>query len=299
MAVTTAKITWPTTVANRTVTRLFQLIRDFLTTNGWTLLTDDSALATPSITVTYNRNTGYTGDNPIVQLISGTSGSNYTITARPYESWNAGTKTGTNASYVFGSITYSLTYDSEIWLSCAPEFILLSAIYQDGAGSGHGMVAGVSCIERLAGDTDSGTFFGSVNTYLHGDSTNGPRLFVPKLWNGNTGLNAAYTAYNNLGLSTVDTNFLAGGLSYPDEAGKNVIFTLGAHAYSYGRLKGQIYGLGMTTGAGTLYAEMPLLTYLPNATSPEWLVTRSSASPVSLLSYPMLMQVASTITSLA
>jgi hypothetical protein len=299
MPVATAKIYWPTYVANRTVTRLFQLIRDFVTLNGWTLLTDDSGAATPAITVTYNRDTGYTGDNPIVQLISGTSGSNYTITARAYESWNTGTKTGTNLAYSNGLVTYSLTYDSEIWISCAPEFILLSALYQDGAGSGNSMLAGVTCIERLAGDTDSGTFFGAVSSALQYDNAAGtiagPKLWVPKLWNGSTGINAYYSVYSELGLSTVNSNFLSGGLAFPDENERHVIFKLGAHFQSYGRLKGQLYGLATTTGAGdSIPAELPVGVYLPNATNPEWLLARTSYN-----AYSFLMQVSSPVTSLA
>lgn len=290
MPVATAKIDWPAYVANRTVTRLFQLMRDFLTGNGWTVLTDESSAATPYIVVTYNRNTGFTGDDPIVQLLSGTSGSNYTITARPWESWNTTTKTGTNVAGATGAFTYSLTYDSEIWLSCAPEFILMSGLYQSGTGDGHTIVTGVTCMERLVGDQDTGTFYGSIwyGTFGH---ANGPRFYVPKNFVGTTGSNAYYSTFSELGYP-LDANYL-GGLHFTDESDSHVIFSMGAHSLTYGRLKGKLYGLALSTN---ISPELPVCSYLPNNTTPEWLVTKHSNNNGT---YAILMQVSSTITVLS
>jgi len=285
MPVSTIKVDWPAKVQNRTVSRLVQIIRDFVVSNGWTLLTDESAAASPYITVTYNRNTGFTGDNPIVQIYTGTSGTNNLVYFRAYESWNTVSKTGTNSAAGVPGLSYKLANDNEFWFSCAPEFILGANISQDGTTRLFTYVIGVSCIERLPGDEDTGTFYGAVYSSLFSNSPDACIIYVPKLFNGNTSTNASYNVSVPFN-STTGTNV---GLTFADQTDAHIVLLPVAHKLDYGRHKGRIYGFALTTHTRR---DFGFGTYLPNSTNPEWLVTKWSGNAT----YNLLMQVSNTVT---
>jgi hypothetical protein len=296
MPVATAKIVWNQSTSNKTYTRFLQLIRDFLTGNGWTVLTDKTAdVAAYYFVVTYNRNTGYTGDNPIVQIALSTTGTpaNPRIIQTAYESWNTGTATGTNASvnadrYAPG---LSLTDNFTFYISCDSTFILTSSSVRTAVSSAFTYKAayGLVCLERRAGDADTGTFYGIVTDEAW---TNTQRIYVPKLWNGSTGATAYFETRTKLGNPTTATSTYLTGLYDLDESNKHVVFNLYASRAASGKLKGKVYGFGVTT----FNRRLGHFTLLPSSSSPEWLATKNISYDIR---YTVAMQVANSISTLS
>jgi len=288
MAVATAKIVWTQSTANKTVNRLLQLIRDFVVSNGWTVLTDNSALASPYIVLTYNRNTGYTGDNPIVHIAYLTTSSTNRFVMTAYETWNTVTSTGTNPSSNADryapvvSTTDNMTY----YISCDSTFILVwSIVDHPTLSQTYRGPHGITCIERRAGDTDTGPFYGIVTDHIMNNGTNPGLIYVPKLWNGSVTTAAYYELYTKLSAIT--------GLYGLDEAKKHVIFTQYAARTTLGRLRGQLYGYGLST----YHERVAHGTFLPSEASPQWMLLKPV--PDYDNRYTNAVQVSSTITTLS
>jgi hypothetical protein len=310
MAVVTACVQWRgnTPTANRTNTHMLMTLRDFIVgtgvgQGGWTLLTDQTTATRPYIVVTFNRNTGFPGDNPIIYLGVYAGGQNYTsspyVYMLPYESWDSTALVGTNPGVVNAGANsyfdpawftvdaispYSLSEDSDLWISVDTTglFILTSSQWNSGDGLGNYPVTGVTCVQRLAGDSDLGSFYGHFDQFTWGNSKT---FYIPKRWDGQTGLNGVLSSQNKLGQPNNN------GLYYPNESGQHVIFDMGCSFPTLGKLKGQLYGVGTTTYSYGLGHH----TLLPNATSPQYLNTKWNGD----MRWSLTMQVASTHTILS
>jgi len=294
MAVATAKIVWNQSTSNKTYTRFLQLMRDFLTGNGWTVLTDKTADITAYyFVVTYNRNTGYTGDNPIVQISLVTATAPTRITQTAYESWNSGTATGTNAAsnpdrY---ATMMSLTDNFTFYISCDSTFILTSCSVQSSVSSSYTYrgAYGLVCLERRSGDADTGTYYGILTDEPFSTTQ---KIYVPKLWNGSTTTSAYFDTRTKLGNPTTATSSYLTGLYDLDESRKHVIFNLYGSRAANGKLKGKLYGCGVST----FNRRAGHFVLLPNSTSPQWLLTKYNGLDYR---YTVGMQVASTISTLS
>lgn len=300
MAVATAKIVWTGNTANKTYTRFLQLIRDFLVSNGWTVLTDKTAdVAAYYFVVTYNRNTGYAGDNPIVQINMITSGTptNPRIIMTAWESWNSATATGTNGSVNVDRYApnFNLTDNFTFYISCDSTFILMASSMKTAVANAHMFkgVYGLVCIERRAGDADTGTFYGIFTDEAW---SNTARIYVPKLWNASVGASAYFDVRNKLGnTSTATSTYVNNGLYDLDESHKHVIFNLYANRAANGKMKGKLYGCGTTT----FNRRVGHFTLLPNSTTPQWILTKNGGYGVFDYRYTTAMQVASSISTLS
>lgn len=267
----TAKIEWRSNTPNKTVTRFLQLIRDFAidqTANGgrWNLLYDNSTdVAAPYFVITYNRNTPYPGDNPIV-MVSSTVGANPTISVRAYESFEAPPGVNLASAHASDLAGYSLTNNTDFWITASPTHFLVASSFVNGLGTGIYAAHGVACIERLTGDSDSGTFYGQMGVNAWSSTKS---LYVPKRWDG------ALTTSAVFNISNVLNNTDNRGLIGTDEAGKHAIFDMAVSRPDFGKLKGKLYGVATATYGQDLAPGL----FLPDSTSPEWLVTKGSTTP--------------------
>lgn len=107
-------------------------------------------------------------------------------------------------------------------------------------------------------------------------------MYIPKRWDGAT-TSASYIGVTTRLGGTVNT-----GLYGVDETGKHVVLDLGASLANQGRLKGRLFGVGITTFGYELGFGM----LLPSVAAPEWLVSKWAAD----LRYSIVMKVASVIT---
>jgi hypothetical protein len=250
MAVSTLLVQWTASTTTRTATKLTQVIRDFLQTNGWTIVDDMSSTAwnyggqnRPSIVVTYNRNTGFTGDNPLILISTYVQSSVNYLYFYAIESWNTSTKTFTgmtSSPYAFTVISY--TSNMDLLISCDSTFIV--ATCKVGGVRQSNQLFGVCCYERYSGDQDLGSFYGTVVFTTSG-------IGIPRIWHNTTafGSNSTSSAQMNIG-TIVGNNWSA--LSTVDEGGNDVIFPIYVHNYAYGRHKGLLYGMRVTTNSATV-----------------------------------------------
>lgn len=248
MAVSTLSVQWTSSTAVRTQTKLIEVIRDFLQTNGWTIVDDMSStgwthggVARKAIVVTYNRNTGFSRDNPLILINALLSSSIEYLYFYAIDSWNTSTKTFTGMTtnpYAYTKVSYTSNLD--LLISCDSTFLLMtSKIAGVRQTSGAQALSGVCCYERYAGDQDGGSFYGSVVF-----STSG--INVPRIWYDTSTFsnNSSSTAQMNLS-TIVGANWSC--LSSVDEAGNDVIFPVYVNKFDYGRHKGILYGLRVTT----------------------------------------------------
>jgi hypothetical protein len=155
-------------------------------------------------------------------------------------------------------------------------------------------VYGLVCIERRAGDADTGTFYGIFTDDAWGSAS--PKIYVPKIWNGSTAANAYFDIRNKLGNTVTATSIYASiGLYDLDESHKHVIFNFYASRAANGKLKGKLYGCGATT----FNRRVGHFTLLPNNTTPQWILTKNGGYGVFDYRYTTAMQVASSITTLS
>jgi hypothetical protein len=208
------------------------------------------------------------------------------VYVRAVESWNAVTHVGTNhAIWPYNTsigapgnatdptfcpngsqIAFQLGHDTDLWISVSPEYILMASRwsatddsnYVDGRG--FSIVCGVTCIERLPGDTDVNSFYGNFNSFCWDKKL----FYVPKRWDNSVGIASRYGLATKLGLADLR------GLSGLDEAGRHLIFDIGVNAAEVGKFKGKLYGVGVST-YGT---ELGFGLLLPTAIAPQWLVTK-------------------------
>lgn len=290
MAIQTAHIKWRAHTPDKTYTRLCKLVRDLMVAAGWTVLTDQSDLLNhqPWVVLKFSRNTGFAGDDPVVllQFINNPGGGAPYFYFQAMEGWNVGAQTTVNLSYLSSNyqIYYHLNYDCDIWLSTDSTFVLGSSIvnYQDG-GSYCLSAVGVVCMQRLPGDVDPGCMFGNFHQETWGGNK---RLFVPRRGYDNaTWTSSAYNVTNKLNASD------NGGMWTPDEAGNHAIFDMTASITVFGKLKGALYGVA----SATLNYDLPPAMLLPNAASPQWMVTRWNSD----FNHCVLMAVAPTIQELS
>jgi hypothetical protein len=110
--------------------------------------------------------------------------------------------------------------------------------------SGSQALSGVCCYERYAGDQDLGSFFGSVVFNSNG-------IGVPRLWYESAAFASGSTVTSQMNLSTIlGANWSS--LSTVDEAGNDVIFPVYVNKFDYGRHKGILYGLRVTTNSASV-----------------------------------------------
>jgi len=245
MAVSTLLAQWTASTTNRGRQKLVQTIRDFLQTNGWTIV-DDMTVATwtyggqarHAIVVTYNRNTGFSGDNPLVIISSYVASSVEYLYLYAIESWNTSTKAFTGMAtgrYAFTVVSY--TSNMNFHLSCDSTFIVMTSsiagVRQSNA------LSGVCCFERYAGDQDLGTFYGSI-------VFNSNSIGVPRSWSNTTVFGSNGTSSDVLNFNTlIGANWTA--MTVVDQAGNDVIFPVYITDVLYGRHKGIVYGMRVTS----------------------------------------------------
>lgn len=245
MAVSTLLVQWTSSTATRTTTKLIQVIRDFLQTNGWTIVDDLSVTGWTSggqtrstIVVTYNRNTGFERDNPLIIINTWTQSSIWYLYLYPIDTWNTSTKTytGMNVSpYVYTKISF--TSNMDLLISCDSTFIVMTSKINNVRQSL--ALSGICCFERYSGDQDLGSYYGSVVFNTAG-------IGVPRLWSDAQSFASGSTGTSKMNLSTiVGANWSS--LSTVDEAGNDVIFPVYVNKFEYGRHKGMLYGLRVTT----------------------------------------------------
>jgi len=250
MAVSTLSIQWTASTATRTATKLIQIIRDFVQTNGWTIVDDMSSSGwtyggqtRQAVVVTYNRNTGFSGDNPLIIISTYVQASVNYLYFYAIESWNTGTKTFTGLTtspYAFTATSY--TSNMDLLISCDSTFIVgtckVGGVRQSNA------LFGVCCYERYSGDQDLGSFYGTIVFNNNG-------IGVPRIWYDTSSYssNSATATQMNIG-TIVGNNWTS--LSTVDEAGNDVIFPVYVHNYQYGKHKGIVYGMRVTTNSATV-----------------------------------------------
>lgn len=253
MAVSTLLVQWTASTATRTPTKLIQTVRDFLQTNGWTIVDDLSVTGWTSggqtrstIVVSYNRNTGFVGDNPLILINTWTQSSIWYLYAYPIDTWNTSTKTytGMNVSpYAYTKISF--TSNMDLLISCDSTFFLMTCKI-DGVRqtSGSNALSGICCFQRYPGDQDSGSYYGAVVFTTAG-------IGVPRLWYESAAFASGSTVTSQMNLSTIlGANWSS--LSTVDEAGNDVIFPVYVNKFDYGRHKGILYGLRVTTNSASV-----------------------------------------------
>lgn len=339
MAVLTAKVEWRANTANKTTQRFLELLRDFIvTTAGWTLLTDQigSGAENAYFVVTKDRQTGFTGDNPIVRIQyldgigkgwnnagsfikftcysawSGTTGTNPTTMLSPWDDFSSSAADGGGKYYMSSAqaLNFSTVFDTDFYISVdtTGKFILATSKVIDwgntssGASSNgvlYGPIQGIACFERLAGDTSTGTYFGHVDTCRTLFKHTVGRFPVPLRW-------------DNVNSSNSDCYFNVGtrlGIGYNtltnvNESGKHVMLDLELRRQDYNRIRGKIYGLALTTQTQLF----PHHTIFPSVSAPEWLICKvghvgytgvTENNQIAGSPYNMGMQIGSTITTLS
>lgn len=185
MALVTKKIEWRLTTPLKTQEKMLDLVVGVATDAGWTVLYDQSSLATdPYVVLESNRPpTGFVGDiiKMVVQVGTNSNGASVPgpfLMTYPIEDFDTGTNTMINVGdggdaainpdqYSItlwrhtSVVPFSLTYDSDVWVSVDTTFFLMTGQMDNFLGTGLNPVHGVVNFERLAGDTDPGTFYGA------------------------------------------------------------------------------------------------------------------------------------------
>lgn len=274
---------------NKTVAAVLNSLKNFLSARGWTIYNGDKTTLTPGYFVaTCDRSTGFVGDNPWIRVVmTSVGGTIYSLTIESYESWNFTTLVGTNLATNANTSPplVDLALDTDIWMSTGDDtdcYVLVSTKIKKSSADGYYNVGGMACIERLAGDADAGTFYGSVGIATFNTSK---VMYVPKLWDNSVGASAFFTASNRLG--NTDNR----GIYGPNEAGQHVVFPLTAHRSTLGKLKGKVQGLASSTYGFELSPGM----LLPTVAAPQWLVAKNTADQ----KLSMLMAVTAPVAALA
>jgi hypothetical protein len=233
MALFTTYIQWRTPFVNNNRQHLANLFKSHFINAGWTVLDDQSTQSDPYVVVTFNRATGFIGDNIIVQVGCLNDGSEV-VRLTAYSNWDLVTHTGTDGTTTTYNLTVSYTSDCDIYISTDSKFTTISA--QVNSSNSSNFTIGICAYERLAGDNDLGTFYGTWAVIVPTNVTS------PLLWDKR----------NNIGLPCSTILGGATSLTGVNEAGNDILLPFYVSAPTYGKHKGELYGVRICSISSTI-----------------------------------------------